>query len=750
MNIFKTIPVLALGAIFFAGCRNAHELSPSPSDLAGNSLATVWDEAIPLGNASIGALIWQKDSMLRLSLDRTDLWDLRDMDSLSGPRYSFDWVKDRLKAGKYQEVQAKFDWPYDMEAAPARIPGGALEFPLASVGAPDSVHLYLNDALCELTWNNGMKMQSFVQADKDCGWFRIENVAEDFIPAIVPPAYAKADGSARTDQAGSDLVRLGYEQGEVVNRENGAHYTQKGFGDFVYDIDVEWKHDGNDLLGVWSITSSDSPENASEITGSAMKRGWDSSLADHAGYWNEFNSRGRVSLPDPVLQRQYDNDHYKLGSAARKDSYPISLQAVWTADNGHLPPWKGDYHHDLNTQLSYWPTYTGNHLDEESGYLNTLWNQRDVYRDYTSTYFGTEGLNVPGVCTLDGKPLGGWIQYSMSQSCGAWLAHHFYNHWKYSGDRNFLKEKAYPFIREAAVFAENITTVGPDGKRTLEISSSPEVYDNSAEAWFPEITNYDLSLLKNLFSIAGEAADSLGIAEDAARWHANAGEMPELATDSDGSLLLAPGKPLDFSHRHFSHAMSIYPLGMVQPTRSDNEKRIAEATVARLDSIGPGLWVGYSYSWLGALKARCLDGDGAAEAIRTFANCFVGPNTFHLNGDQSKSGKSRFTYRPFTLEGNFAAMAAIQEMLMQSHTGTIVLFPAIPKDWTDVSFSRFLAQGGIEVSASLEGGKPKDVTLTNCNPEAISTEIALGYDGKRVPVSLAPGQTLKLDPATLL
>lgn len=744
------LSILLLGASVFAGCQKKHELTPSASDLAANALATVWDEAIPLGNATIGALIWQKDSMLRLSLDRTDLWDLREMDSLSGPRYRFEWVKERLRSGNYRDVQAKFDWPYDMEVAPAKIPGGALEFPLATVGTPDSVHLYLNDALCEMTWGNGMRMLSFVQADSDCGWFKIENAPEGFVPQIVAPAYAKADGSAQTDQAGSDLVRLGYEQGEIVGRENGAHYSQKGFGDFSYDIDVEWRRDGKDLLGVWSITSSLSPEKASDLTASALKRGWNTSLNNHAAYWNEFNSRGRVSLPDPILQRQYDNDHYKLGSAARKDSYPISLQAVWTADNGHLPPWKGDYHHDLNTQLSYWPAYTGNHLDEESGYLNTLWNQRDAYREYTKEYFGTDGLNVPGVCTLDGKPLGGWIQYSMSQSCGAWLAHHFYNHWKYSNDKEFLQQKAYPFIREAAVFAENITTIDPHGKRTLEISSSPEVYDNSPEAWFPEITNYDLSLLKTLFSIAGEAADSLGIADDAERWKSNAAQMPDLATDSDGSLLLAPGKPLDFSHRHFSHAMSIYPLGMVQPTRSEEEKRIAEATVARLDSIGPNYWVGYSYSWLGALKARCLDGDGAAEAIRTFANCFVGPNTFHLNGDQTKSGKSLFTYRPFTLEGNFAAMAAIQEMLLQSHTGTIVLFPAIPGDWKDVAFTRFLAQGGIEVSASLKKGSLHDVVLTNTNPTPQSITIALGYDGKRIPLSLAPYQTMNLDPSSLM
>ena len=95
----------------------------------------------------------------------------------------------------------------------------------------------------------------------------------------------------------------------------------------------------------------------------------------HMDFWKGYWAQSSVSLPDTLLQKQYDNEMYKFGSAAREDSYPISLQAVWTADNGMLPPWKGDYHHDLNTQLSYWPAYTGNHLQEGMGYLNTLWEQ---------------------------------------------------------------------------------------------------------------------------------------------------------------------------------------------------------------------------------------------------------------------------------------------------------------------------------------------------------------------------------------
>ncbi len=111
------------------------------------------------------------------------------------------------------------------------------------------------------------------------------------------------------------------------------------------------------------------------------------------------------------------------------------------------------------------------------------------------------------------------------------------------------------------------------------------------------------------------------------------------------------------------------------------------------------------------MKARAMDGEGAAEALRTFAECFVLPNTFHANGDQTRTGKSNFTYRPFTLEGNFAFASGIQQMLLQSHTGTIRVFPAIPASWQDVSFDHLRARGAFLVSAGMENGEVTHISV---------------------------------------
>ena len=98
-------------------------VTPSESDLRFSNLATTWDEGMPLGNATVGALVWQRDSALRFSLDRTDLWDLRPMDSISGPNNRFAWVREQVKKKDYLPVQQKYDHPYDRQPAPSKIPG---------------------------------------------------------------------------------------------------------------------------------------------------------------------------------------------------------------------------------------------------------------------------------------------------------------------------------------------------------------------------------------------------------------------------------------------------------------------------------------------------------------------------------------------------------------------------------------------------------------------------------------------------
>jgi alpha-L-fucosidase 2 len=562
----------------------------------------------------------------------------------------------------------------------------------------------------------------------------------------------------RVDQSGGDLDELGYAQGEIRLEENAITYDQPGWSGFAYQIHTRWETGHNTLEGCWSISSSnpgwEERPTAVELVAEEMVKGYQESLEEHAAWWKGYWNWSSVRIPDPLLEKQYYLEMYKFGAAARKDAPPIALQSVWTADNGKLPPWKGDFHHDLNTQLSYWPAYAGNLLALEEGFINWLWKYRPAFRRYTRDYFGVEGLNVPGVTTLEGEPMGGWIQYSMGQTVSAWLAHHFYLHWIYSMDRDFLEQRAYPWLKEVAVYLDNQSVRAGDGKRKLPMSSSPEIYNNRREAWFADLTNFDLALIRWTYRTAAELAAELGLQEEAATWQQILSEWPDLAVDPETGLMFAPGFPYNESHRHFSHQMAYHPLGLIDIHNGEAEKAIILNTLKNLEVQGTLEWTGYSFSWQGNLYARALQGEKAARALRLFAECFCLKNSFHVNGDQCKAGHSNFTYRPFTLEGNFAFASGIQEMLLQSHTGIIRIFPAIPAGWEDAGFENLRARGAFLVSATMEGGKvtecvihsEKGGTFKMLDPfDGNAFETSTGYEseGDLLVIRTGPGERIR-------
>ncbi len=689
----------------------------SESDLVFNNLSTTWDEAIPLGNGLLGALIWQKEEKLRFSLDRADLWDLRPVENLTRPEFSFAWVQEQVRNNTYKSVQDMFDVPYDQMPAPSKIPGAALEFDISALGNVTSVRLLIKNALCRVEWENGASLETFVHASAHHGWFRFDNVTEGFHPHIAAPEYQKkTESGVDSPVTGQDLQRLGYTQGTVDKKPGIQVYRQQGWDGFEYEVAVAWEINGSSITGVWSISSTFSEEEGLPLAGEMVTRqlnetNFQKAFIEHTKWWSGFWSKSAIQLPDAVLQKQYELEMYKFGSAARENTPPISLQAVWTADNGKLPPWKGDFHHDLNTQLSYWPAYTGNHLDLEAGFLNWMWQYKETFEAYTKTYFGTSGLNVPGVTTLTGQPMGGWIQYSFGPTVASWLAHHFYLHWIYSKDEEFLKERAYPWLRDVAIYLDEISVRDEAGMRKLPISSSPEINDNSINAWFTETTNFDLAFIRWNFEKAAELARILNLDAEAEKWQQIAAEWPEFALDKEDGLAFAPDYPYAASHRHFSHLVAWHPLGLIDWSNGSEQQEIIKATLATMEQVGTGWWTGYSFSWLGNLYARAFMGDKAAETLRIFAENFCLPNSFHVNGEQHNRGYSNFKYRPFTLEGNFAFASAIQDMLIQSHTGTIRIFPAIPADWQDVSFSTLRTYGAFLVSAGMKSGKVSEIEI---------------------------------------
>ena len=328
---------------------------------------------------------------------------------------------------------------------------------------------------------------------------------------------------------------------------------------------------------------------------------------------------------------------------------------------------------------------------------------------WTKNYFDIDGLNVPGVTTISGNEMGGWIQYSMSTTTVAWLLQHFYWQWKYGMDKKFLLEKCKPYFDAAHQYFKKILAIDPVTKKyKLPLDSSPEIFDNTIKAWFHEWTNYDLALIKSFYKEYIEVCKA-STGKVPVNVEKEEKLLPELNTNETG-LTIAPGFNYFESHRHLSPYMAIYPMNLLG-IENKKDSVIIKNSLRQIEEKGTGAWCGYSFSWMASLYARAKEGDSAAKMLQIFATNFCSINSFHLNGDQKGGEYSNFTYRPFTLEGNFAFAQGIHEMLLQSNKDYIEIFPAIPPSWKDVSFSKLRTHGAFLVSAKKENGVISEVKI---------------------------------------
>ena len=676
---------------------------------------TTWDEALPLGNGLMGGLLWGDKNLIRLSLDRGDLWDER-------PAVEKEWWRTRTYA-KARELAEKKDFgtinhwwdsPYNGRT-PTKLPGGRLEVTLDPAQRVERFELNLATAEGWAWLGEDRKLTSFFSADEPVALMRIPGAEPKAIDLI--PAGAKRQGSGNAGpSSGGAVAALGYPAAQYGHEGTANWYVQEAAEGLKYCVCVESRRVGAETLLAIAVTSTnDAPDLlalARQRCASTLAKGYAEMLRLHVAWWKDFWSRSSVTLPacDPEISRQYHLVQYFHGAASRRKAPPMPLQGVWTADNGGLPPWKGDYHNDLNTQMTYIAYQGAGHFQEGLSYLDYLWDRAPSFRSFARDFYGTAGLACPGVMSLSGQPLGGWGQYSLSPTMSAWSAHLFYLHWRYTMDENFLRERAYPWCRDVGTCMLGLLKPDAQGVLKLPLSSSPEIFDNSARAWLTPNSNYDLMCLKMLFLFLHEMADACGVADEAKKWADAAAALGDFHVNNQGMLLIDASTPLPGSHRHLSNIIGIYPFNLITIEGGAKDRQRIVASLAQWDRLGTSAWCGYSFSWMSCLRARVGDAESALRHLDIFCKAFVLRNGFHANGDQTGSGLSGFTYRPFTLEGNFLAAQAVQEMLLQSWSPTpgkrdtevIRVFPATPWRWHDVAFRDLRAEGGHRVSARRE------------------------------------------------
>jgi len=681
-------------ALLLAGC--GHTAFSRQVDL-GKQIDR-WDEAVPLGNGMTGSLLWGGKDKIRFSMDRGDLWDIRSPKELSEPGFTFANIQKLVKKRNQREINRLFDNIYHQKV-PTKLPGARIVIALKDP-AIKAFSLNLDTGSGQVALRSGRQVVAF--------WIPGKPVMMVRIPAAVKDIILAPNTAVR---------KLGYPEARIAKTNDSVLLTQPGLKGFSYAIGVVWRKTSDGIEMAAAMESRQNGENSAAtvetLCRKALTAGWDLSKKANDRWWKNFWAVSDVKVPDAAIQKQYDLAMYYYGAGSRKGCPPLPLQGVWTADQGGLPPWKGDYHHDMNTQVIYCAYYAAGHFKAGESLLDFMVDLSGVHRKFSKEFFGVDGLMVPGVMSFDGKPLGGWAQYALSPTMGPWLFQNFDWHWRYTQDKELLASTIYPYGKEMAGSVEALLIKDANGKLKLPLSTSPEIHNNSLGAWLTPNTNSDLATLIWFFGALAQQADVLGKTADAKRFRGILSRFEPLAVDPNSKvLMLDPVQRLRGSHRHHAHLMAIQPLEVITIEGGKTEREIIFNSLDNLRQLGTRAWVGFSFPWAACLEARAGRGELAEKYLSIFAEAFVSRNGFNLNGDQSGKGYSGFRYRPFTLDANFGHALAVQEMCLQSWGDTLRFFPAMPWKWHNASFRDFRTEGAHVVSARWENNATTEFKIT--------------------------------------